>query len=60
MMINSDKQLSPNQVVDISGFAQGARLPSNTNIHDVFGNCGQMSVDLIRWEDFLLTSNEPH
>ncbi|KAG8912656.1 hypothetical protein FRC01_004967 [Tulasnella sp. 417] len=42
MMISSDKQLSPNQVVDISGFVQGARLPSNTNIHEVFGNCGQI------------------
>lgn len=41
-MISSDKQLSPNQVVDISGFVQGARLPSNTNIHEVFGNCGQI------------------
>ena len=45
MMISSEKQLSPNQVIDISGFAQGARLPTNTNIQQVFGNCGQMSVN---------------
>ncbi|KAG9013991.1 hypothetical protein FRB90_005646 [Tulasnella sp. 427] len=54
-MINSDKQLSPNQVIDISGFQQGSRLPSNAMIQQVFSNCGQ-----IQSIHNAVVQNDPH